>query len=229
MEEQLEYFKEYKSKIELSIGREKLDDHIEKSIFIINCGANDIFAYFNTNPIRKKEFTIEAYQQFMVQKAVEFLQGLWNLGARRIAVTGTPPVGCLPIVITVHSNHSNLQRGCIERYSVASLGFNMKLQDELKSMQKKFTAYKGQIVYAHIYETLLELIQSPNKFGFKESTIGCCRTGLIEAGPLCTPVTKVCPDVSEYVFWDSVHPTSRAHTTTLFNEIRNVIDVMIKG
>jgi GDSL-like Lipase/Acylhydrolase len=47
--------------------------------------------------------------------------------------------------------------------------------------------------------------------GFKESSKGCCGTGLIEVALLCNILSKTCTNASEYVFWDSSHPTQRAY------------------
>ena len=48
--------------------------------------------------------------------------------------------------------------------------------------------------------------------GFKVSNLGCCGTGLIEVTALCNNYTAaVCPVRSDYVFWDSFHPTETAY------------------
>ena len=47
--------------------------------------------------------------------------------------------------------------------------------------------------------------------GMAETKIGCCGTGLIEAAPLCNAFTPVCENASQYVFWDSIHPTEAAY------------------
>lgn len=33
----------------------------------------------------------------------------------------------------------------------------------------------------------------------------------MEAGPLCNSLTPVCENASQYVFWDSIHPTEAAY------------------
>lgn len=47
--------------------------------------------------------------------------------------------------------------------------------------------------------------------GFEETKRGCCGTGLLEAGPLCTPKSPMCSDTSQYVFFDSIHPTESTY------------------
>ena len=36
---------------------------------------------------------------------------------------------------------------------------------------------------------------------------GCCGTGKLEVAVLCNPLDSTCSNASEYVFWDSYHPT----------------------
>lgn len=47
--------------------------------------------------------------------------------------------------------------------------------------------------------------------GFRETVKGCCGTGLLEAGPICTPLTPLCQNSSEYLFFDSIHPSEKAY------------------
>ncbi|KAE9593159.1 putative triacylglycerol lipase [Lupinus albus] len=48
--------------------------------------------------------------------------------------------------------------------------------------------------------------------GFLETRRGCCGTGLIELSILCNEKSiGTCVNASEYVFWDTVHPTEAAN------------------
>lgn len=52
--------------------------------------------------------------------------------------------------------------------------------------------------------------------GFVYTDKGCCGTGSIEVSLLCNrfePYT--CTDVSDYVFFDSYHPTEKAYRTLI--------------
>lgn len=46
--------------------------------------------------------------------------------------------------------------------------------------------------------------------GFVKTHEGCCGTGKVELGPLCTELSPTCPDAAKYLFWDVVHPTEAA-------------------
>ncbi|CAI0549057.1 unnamed protein product [Linum tenue] len=49
--------------------------------------------------------------------------------------------------------------------------------------------------------------------GFVETKQGCCGSGLVEMAALCNEESPTCGKemASNYVFWDSVHPTSTAY------------------
>lgn len=47
--------------------------------------------------------------------------------------------------------------------------------------------------------------------GFTTTNKGCCGTGILEATLLCNPLTPVCPMPSQFIFWDSIHPSEAAY------------------
>uniref|UniRef100_A0A803QMM9 GDSL esterase/lipase n=1 Tax=Cannabis sativa TaxID=3483 RepID=A0A803QMM9_CANSA len=62
-----------------------------------------------------------------------------------------------------------------------------------------------------------------NRNGFKEAKKGCCGTGLVETSVLCNKLQLfgTCSNSSEYVFWDSFHP-SEAANSILANDMVSV-------
>lgn len=71
---QLEYFQEYKQRLEAAIGKEQTERHVKKAVFLISAGTNDFVVNYFTVPIRRKSFTVSSYQQFVLQKVREFIQ-----------------------------------------------------------------------------------------------------------------------------------------------------------
>lgn len=82
-------------------------------------------------------------------------------------VAGLPPIGCLPVVITLNSNDGIHDRSCIEPHNAVSYDYNRKLQALLQGYS---TLRQVRIIYADIYNPLFELIRSPTKYG-KQSKI----------------------------------------------------------
>ena len=56
---------------------------------------------------------------------------------------------------------------------------------------------------------------------------GCCGTGELEVAVLCNPLAATCPDASEYVFWDSYHPTEGVYRKLIGQIIDKYVDRLI--
>jgi len=131
------------------------------------------------------------------------LQQLYQQGARRIAILGLPPVGCVP-------SQRTLARDCDPARNRAARVFNSRLQAAVARLQGELRCQR--IGYVDIYDVLRDMIADPCKYGFDVSTRGCCGTGVFEVSLLCNQLTAAtCPDDRKYVFWDSFHPTERAY------------------
>lgn len=74
IQKQVEYFREYKKRLESAIGRKRMKAHIKNTLFIISAGTNDFVVSYFTLPIRSKTYSIEGYEQFVLQKKMQFLQ-----------------------------------------------------------------------------------------------------------------------------------------------------------
>eukprot|EP00257_Ricinus_communis_P018226 XP_015576884.1 GDSL esterase/lipase At5g45960 [Ricinus communis] len=170
---------------------------------------------------------VSAYQQFILHKNLQFIQDLINEGARRISVTGLPPMGCLPVVITLFSHDAILERGCIEYFSSIGKQYNQMLQNELSLMQSRLSNLGVKIGISDAYGPLTNMIQGAASPAFDVVNAGCCGTGYLEAGILCNPKSLVCPDTSKYVFWDSIHPTETTYYN-VFLATRSTIDSLIR-
>ncbi|KAF9672414.1 hypothetical protein SADUNF_Sadunf11G0039200 [Salix dunnii] len=208
---QLEYFKEYKKRLESAIGKKRTENHIKKALFIVSAGTNDFVINYFTLPIRRKTYSISGYQQLILQTATQFVQDLFEQGARRIIFSALPPMGCLPVVITLFSNHAISERGCIDYFSSVGRQFNQMLQNELNLMQIRLANHGVRIYLTDTYGALTDMIQGLGRSAFDEVSLGCCGTGYMETAVLCNPKSFLCPDASKYVFWDSIHPTEQTY------------------
>ncbi|KAL9321155.1 hypothetical protein ACSQ67_012994 [Phaseolus vulgaris] len=230
LEKQLEYFRECKKRMEDAMGKQRIEEHVEKAVYFISAGTNDFVINYFGLPVRRKTYTLQAYQNFLIQHITDFIQNLLAEGARKIAVTGIPPMGCLPLMITMNSPNALFQRHCIDEYSSVARDYNLLLQHELQKMQLhlNFSASKAKIYYVDIYKPIADMIQSRKIFGFDEVDSGCCGSGLIEASILCNKISNVCLDPSKYVFWDAIHPTQRAYHNIFLASI-STIDLIVNN
>lgn len=60
--------------------------------------------------------------------------------------------------------------------------------------------------------------------GFEVVDRGCCGTGMVEVSVLCNRLTPVtCPNVSQYIFWDSFHPTELGYKVLVHEVLKKYI------
>ncbi|XP_062089368.1 GDSL esterase/lipase At2g40250-like [Humulus lupulus] len=212
MEAQLNYFDEAMRRIEMSFGKNRSEELVRKALFVVSVGTNDVV--FNLYGVIPSAFqrSASSYHDLLIQRLGSFIQSLYDRGARKFGVAGLPPVGCLPLQISIGSfmpSAHMLQRFCVDQQNVDSQAYNLKLQRLLSTLQ--YSLPDSRMVYFGIYDTMIDMITNPFKYGFQETFQGCCGTGLFEIGPLCVVGMPTCPDASKYIFWDSMHPTQAAY------------------
>ncbi|XP_071723892.1 GDSL esterase/lipase APG-like [Rutidosis leptorrhynchoides] len=206
--QQLAYFKEYKSKLAKVAGSKKADSIIEGALYLLSAGNSDFLQNYYVNPLINKVYTPDQYGSYLVSSFKSFVKTLYGMGARRLGVTSLPPLGCLPAARTIFGYHEN---GCVSNINTDAQQFNKKINAAAKSLQKQLPGLK--LVIFDIFKPLYDVIQSPSKYDFKEVRKGCCGSGLVETTSLlCNPKSPgTCSNATQYVFWDSVHPSQAAN------------------
>ncbi|XP_010539111.1 PREDICTED: GDSL esterase/lipase At1g23500-like [Tarenaya hassleriana] len=198
--EQLNDFKDYIQKLNSIVGsEEKTKEIILNAIFLISAGNNDLaITYFSTSS-RRFQYTVPAYTDQMITWTRSFLQNLYDLGARKFAVLGTLPLGCLP---GARNSFGGILKLCLNYINEAADMFNEKLSFELNKLNT--TLIGAKFVYVDMYHPLLDFVNNPQKDGFINVADGCC---------CMSTVPTPCMDASQYVFWDYGHPTEKSHKT----------------
>ncbi|CAO2842918.1 unnamed protein product [Amaranthus hypochondriacus] len=224
---QVQYFDEYKKKVEHLIGKKEMEKIVSNAAFIISCGTNDlIYTYGLVPDLSLVSDSISTYLRFMLKQSKWLIQELIDRGAKRIGVVGLPPVGCLPAIITLHTLSPHQPRICIESLSSIALQFNQMLERELNNIMLQQQPTLLTIVYGDIYTPLQDQFTHPHKYGFEVADRGCCGSGLFEGGITCNSLFPICNDRSKYLFWDSIHPTETSYYF-LFEALRPVIDFVM--
>ncbi|CAN6311569.1 unnamed protein product [Urochloa humidicola] len=193
VEQQLQLFMEYKTKVGSIPGR---------SLYLICWGSNDIVQHFTFTD----GFSDPDYADFMTQRASTFIQRLISMGARQIAVTGVPPVGCAPAQRLIGGG---LRRQCAQDLNQLALLYNRELSREVDKLARRFRDVN--LVYIDLYAILADIIQRYQALGFKNGKDACCGFIGLESGVLCNFMSPVCDNPAQYVFWDGYHPTERAY------------------
>ncbi|CAM8944709.1 unnamed protein product [Rhodiola kirilowii] len=203
---QVEYFKEYKTKLAAYLGPRKARQTISEALYLTSMGTNDFLENYYTMRQRRSQYNIEQYQNFLVGLAENFLRQLHGLGARKISLGGLPPMGCLPL-----ERARNFMAGssCNDAYNKVSLDFNSKLRNMAVKLNSQRPGIR--VVNSNPYDILMEIVQKPASYGFQVASMGCCATGTFEMGYICDRFNMfTCTDADKYVFWDAFHPTEKA-------------------
>ncbi|KAH6782738.1 GDSL-like Lipase/Acylhydrolase superfamily protein [Perilla frutescens var. frutescens] len=174
LSDQLEQFKEYIWKVKGAKGEEGTKNILSNGLFLVVAGSDDLANTYFTLGIRRLQYDISSYADLLVASASDFIQEIYKLGARRIAVFSTPPIGCLPSQITI-AGGSN--RSCVEHYNKAAQLVNAKLSLQLLSLNT--TLPHSRVVYIDVYNPLLDLIQHPQNYA--ESVVNLPRNTSIPA------------------------------------------------
>ncbi|GER50940.1 GDSL esterase/lipase [Striga asiatica] len=227
MNAQLGYFQRAVGRITNAVGQEEAGRIVGNAVFLVGAGTNDMLYNFYLLPVRRS-MTVSGYQELLLTNLENAITRLHGMGARRLAVLGLPPVGCLPMQVTVGSflpSPHMLRRVCVDQQNLDSQAYNTKLQAMLSRLGRILP--DSRIAYVDIYSPIMDMINRPAGYGFERTLDACCGVGSIEMGPLCNTLEHTCRDPSKYIFWDAAHPTQAAYTVLSRNFHKNVLPALL--
>ncbi|KAL5195910.1 GDSL esterase/lipase [Glycine soja] len=204
---QLEYFQEYQQRVSALVGDEKTKELVNGALVLITCGGNDFVNnyYLVPNSARSRQFALPDYVTYVISEYKKVLRRLYDLGARRVLVTGTGPLGCVPAELALRGRNGE----CSEELQRASALYNPQLVEMIKQLNKEvgsdvFVAANTQLMHD-------DFVTNPQAYGFITSKVACCGQGPFNGLGLCTVVSNLCPNRHEFAFWDPFHPSEKAN------------------
>ncbi|CAI9294826.1 unnamed protein product [Lactuca saligna] len=206
---EVEYYKDYQSKLRAHLGIEKANTVISEAVYLISMGTNDFLENYYSLPNRKSQYNVTQYQNFLANIAEWLIKDLYTLGARKISLGGLPPMGCLPLERTTSFFTGNGDT-CKDEYNKVALVFNQKLNGLVERLNDELSGAK--VVFSNPYAIFQQIVRKPSTFGFETAAVACCATGFFEMGYMCDQYNPfTCSDASKFVFWDSFHPTEKTN------------------
>lgn len=157
---EIEFYKEYQSKLRTHVGEEKANEIISESLYLISLGTNDFLENYYIFPTRQFHYTVKQYEDFLLRIAENFVKELYALGARKLSITGLVPMGCLPLerATNILGDH-----GCNEKYNKVALEFNDKLEKMILKLNKELPQVIA--LSANVYDIVLDIITRPSSYG----------------------------------------------------------------
>ncbi|KAK2987359.1 hypothetical protein RJ640_023660, partial [Escallonia rubra] len=132
---------------------------------------------------------------------------IYEQGGRNFGFLGVAAVGCLPVFRSA-SGHCNEELATLVKLH------NEALHNILHKLDRQLKGFRYS--YFDFYTVSLDLIENPSKYGLKEGKSACCGSGPYRGINSCggkrgIAEYKLCANASEYVYFDSNHPSEAAN------------------
>ncbi|KAH0714449.1 hypothetical protein KY285_007231 [Solanum tuberosum] len=207
MPQQLDYFRQYQRRVSGLIGEASTQRLVNQALVLMTLGGNDfVNNYFLVpNSARSRQYSIPDYVPFLIREYRKILMNVYDLGARRVIVTGTGPLGCVPAELAQRSRNGE----CSPELQQAAALFNPQLMQMLQGLNRELGS--NVFIAANTQQMHTNFITNPQAYGFITSKVACCGQGPYNGLGLCTPLSNLCPNRDVYAFWDPFHPSEKAN------------------
>ncbi|KAL6313057.1 hypothetical protein AAG906_025802 [Vitis piasezkii] len=204
---QLEYFQQYQQRVTTLIGAAQTERLVNQALVLITLGGNDFVNNYYLVPFsaRSRQFSLPDYVRYLISEYRKVLRRLYELGARRVLVTGTGPMGCVPAELAMRSRNGEC---AVELQRAADL-FNPQLVQMINGLNNEIGG--DVFIAANAFRMHMDFISNPGAYGFVTSKIACCGQGPYNGLGLCTIASNLCANRDIYAFWDAFHPSERAN------------------
>ncbi|KAK8976821.1 hypothetical protein V6N11_047589 [Hibiscus sabdariffa] len=219
MDKQVDCFAKTRQDIISRIGAPAAQALLRNSLYVLVIGANDILFEGNTQPFDVKSIFLDE----LLSNLKSQLTRLYNLGARKIAMSNVPKVGCIPLDLDLHL----CAEDCVSSINNLAKLYNSKLKSLLEDLTRSLS---GSIfVYVDTYAITEDIIDHHRSYGFENADRACCEVigkhgGLIP----CFPVSRVCPDrtkiwyLSTEDFPEEDNAQDRCNNKKLIEELKSI-------
>ncbi|KAK6775408.1 hypothetical protein RDI58_026409 [Solanum bulbocastanum] len=221
MPQQLDYFRQYQRRVSGLIGEASTQRLVNQALVLMTLGGNDfVNNYFLVpNSARSRQYAIQDYVPYLIREYRKILMNVYDLGARRVIVTGTGPLGCVPAELAQRSRNGE----CSPELQRAAALFNPQLMQMLQGLNSELGS--NVFIAANTQQMHTNFITNPQAYGkintslqiymscsgFITSKVACCGQGPYNGLGLCTPLSNLCPNRDVYAFWDPFHPSEKAN------------------
>ncbi|TKW12104.1 hypothetical protein SEVIR_5G015100v4 [Setaria viridis] len=210
---QLEWFESMKPS--LCRTTQECKEFLAGSLFLVGeFGVNDYHFSFQRKSVRE----VRSYVPRVVSEISMAVERLIKHGASTLVVPGVIPSGCSPPVFTMFPDAApaeyDSRTGCLKAQNELGRHHNALLQASLKKLRAKHP--HARIIYADFFGPVMEMVESPRKFGFRDDVLTVCCGGPgrnnYNGSVYCGDSgATTCGHPSASLYWDGVHFTEAAN------------------
>uniref|UniRef100_J3MCN5 Uncharacterized protein n=2 Tax=Oryza brachyantha TaxID=4533 RepID=J3MCN5_ORYBR len=213
---QIELFMGTQEFMRRKVGKEAADKLFGEAYYVVAMGANDFINNYLL-PVYSDSWTYsgEGFVRYMVATLEAQLRLLHSLGARRLTFFGLGPMGCIPLQRYLTSSGA-----CQASTNALARSFNEQAGAAVARLSASLA--NATFRFGEAYDYFQDVIDRPAAYGFNNSRAPCCSLGRVRPTLTCTPLSTLCRDRSQYVFWDEYHPTDRANELIALETLRKL-------
>ncbi|GFP84714.1 GDSL esterase/lipase 6, partial [Phtheirospermum japonicum] len=178
---------------------------LKESLFFLESGSNDIFSYFY--PFDAPKLSPDAYVHSMLTEVGHFVDAIYKLGARRVALFSLGPVGCVPARTLLPGAPITK---CYGKMNKMVKDYNMGLESVVQNLGVRYPGAVG--AFGAVYKTIQIFRADPKRYGFANVDSACCGYGSLGGELQCGKEGyTICKNPNDHLFWDFFHPSERTY------------------
>ncbi|KAK1358556.1 GDSL esterase/lipase 1-like [Heracleum sosnowskyi] len=204
---QLNQFKNVANQLKQGLGDEEASVLLSRSVYMISIGINDYLSTTKTDS--------EQYRSMIIGNLTSVLKAIYKTGGRKFSFVTIPPFGCVPsIKAQIAENKTTREYFCREDLTALVQKHNKAVSENLEKLAKHLKGFMYS--FFDFYTTFNDRMNNPSKYGFKSGDSACCGSGPYRGVNSCggrrgIKEYEVCKNASEYLFFDSAHPSEVAN------------------
>ncbi|PWA43567.1 SGNH hydrolase-type esterase domain-containing protein [Artemisia annua] len=208
LQTQLRYLGELENNYRKNLGDTEARQLLSSAVYLFSCGANDYGTFVDNNLSIYHLFTDEQYTDMVIGNLTNVIKGIYAKGGRKFGFLTVPLSGCSPGVRIGQPGYI-----CHKGIDDIARIHNQKLAITLEHLEKQLEG----LMYAKcdISTAITNRMNNPSKYGFKDGETACCGSGPFRGKNSCggkrgTTEYELCDNATEFLFFDSAHPSEQA-------------------
>ncbi|CAH2036622.1 unnamed protein product [Thlaspi arvense] len=207
---QLKSFKNVVRSLRSALGEVEANRVFSRAVYLFSIGGNDYFYPISATSSPFQSNSNEKFADIVIGNTTSVIKEMYNMGGRKFGILNVGAYDCAPAGLTLDRTNIGSCHGPVSELIDLH---NKKLPEALRRLQRELPGFRYAL---HDYHTsLLERINNPMKYGFKEGNKACCGSGPFRGTNTCGnrmgKSYELCENVTDYLFFDAAHLTEKAH------------------